>query len=115
MGCFTIALSFASLCSYAAPTAGQVFMGRCWSSRREVIARRICSVKFPAQILDHDESLLTANFAYYWLPELQLLFPYLACALGWTLPLVRTQEACWVSGSTEVNTRSALQILLSML
>lgn len=53
---------------------GQVFVGRCWSSGREVIVKRICSAKLPVQILDHSQSLLKANFIFLWLTELKLLY-----------------------------------------
>lgn len=61
--CFTLALFgfYLFLCN---SHWGQVFMGRCWSSRREVIVKWICSAELPAQILAHSQSLLKANFLY---------------------------------------------------
>lgn len=66
-------LCLAFICSYATPTVGRSLLGRCWSSGREVIVKRICSAKLPVQILDHSQSLLKANFIYLWLAELKLL------------------------------------------
>lgn len=55
---------------------GPVFVGRCWSSRREVIVKWICSAKLPAEILAHSQSLLQANFLYLRLMVLKLLLLY---------------------------------------
>lgn len=54
----------------------RVFVGRCWSSRREVVVNWICSAKLLVQILAHNQSLLKANFLYLWLTELKLLLLY---------------------------------------